>query len=622
MILISMVILLFLLVFNTTIDSTSAKYINLSLKILNITRHDLEYPKLWVKKDPFRLSIVERFLKYPLYMPYKVDSIEDTILRVEDSPQLLSNYLSSLLDEQVYAYPVDSMKYEIPEKIPKELRPSLSKLIVTMYEASILARKSFEKLTKGEIDTLLSDAIYWWTDEDDSLDDTLRGVLLREYGKSTPFPYGDTTSVPLDSLSMILEKVKLKYMFSAFGDVLHAVDEFVKSAPKIDSSFFVTFNSPIGQVAIGGSGKNIYRGDYALIIDFGGDDEYYGRLAAGVGILDHNIGVLIDFGGNDVYRSDRIISFGAGYMGIGILYDLGGNDYYMASHVSLGSGLLGCGYLMDKAGSDVYRGGFFTEASGNFGLGILIDKEGNDDYQAYDWAQGFGSVKGAGLLLDKSGNDRYYAGGHYIHHPLLPTSYRSFAQGFAMGWRPDISGGIGLLIDNKGNDSYYVEVYGQGASYWISAGILIDDSGDDTYHGVEYVQGAGIHLSSGILIDREGNDSYYSTHGPSQGEGHDLSVGWLVDLYGNDNYYVSGGQGAGIYNSVGVFVDERGNDTYMTREKNAGEGWTNWGRNAPSVGIFLDLSGKDMYRKGLPGKDNKIWLQGRLGIGIDTEAGR
>lgn len=617
-----MAIFLLLFAFNTTIDTTSAKYLNLSLKILNLSRHDLEYPKIWVKKDPFRLSIVEKFLKDPLYMPYKVDSIEDTIMKVEDSPKVLSNYLTSLLDEQAYDFPLDTVKFKIPEEVPEELGPGLAKLIETMYGASVLAKKSFAKLSQGEIDTLLSDAIYWWTDEDDSLDDTLRGVLLREYGKHTPFPYGDTTSVPLDSLSMILKKVRLQYMLSAFGDVLNAVQEFVKLAPRIDSSFSITFSSPIGEVAIGGIGKNVYRGDYALVIDLGGDDEYYGRLGAGVGILDHNVGVLIDFGGDDVYRSNKVVSFGAGYMGIGILYDLGGNDYYMASHISLGSGILGCGYLMDKDGVDVYRGGFFTEASGNFGLGILVDKTGNDDYQAYDWAQGFGSVKGLGLLIDDSGNDRYYAGGHYIHHPLLPTSYRSFAQGFAMGWRPDISGGFGMLFDHNGNDSYYVEVYGQGASYWISAGILIDDNGDDTYHGVEYVQGTGIHLSSGILIDRGGNDSYFSTHGPSQGEGHDLSVGWLVDLKGNDNYYVSGGQGAGIYNSVGVFIDERGNDTYMTREKNAGEGWTNWGRNAPSVGIFLDLGGKDMYRKGLPGEDNKIWLQGRLGIGIDTEASK
>ncbi len=609
-------LLTILITFSLTISDVESRYINEALQILNVTREDLKYEKIWVKKDPFRLKIVEKFLNDPLSMPYVADSIEDSIKALKADLPALVSYLSSLIDEPAYDYSVNSEGL----KLPDTLNPKLSELIKSLYAASKLSQKAFSKLSGGEIDTLLSDGIYWWTDEDDSLDDTLRGVILREFGKETPFPYGDTTSVPLDSLSLILKKVELKYMLSAFHDVLEAVKAFVSNAPQVSDSFQYEFDTQLGKVAVGGVGKNIYRGDYALIVDFGGDDEYYGRLGAGIGILSHPVGVIIDLGGNDVYRSNRVVSFGSGYFGIGVLYDGGGNDYYYSSHVSLGAGILGCGALIDMDGNDTYRAGFFTEGSGNFGLGILEDLKGNDDYQAYDWAQGFGSVKGLGLIFDEHGNDRYYAGGYYIHHPLLPHNYRSFAQGFAMGWRPDISGGIGILVDTRGNDSYYVEVYGQGASYWISAGLLFDDAGDDTYHGVEYVQGAGIHLSTGILVDRGGDDSYYSRYGPSQGEGHDLSVGWLVDKSGDDNYYVSGGQGAGIYNSVGFFIDSKGNDTYMTREKNAGQGWANWGRNSASVGVFLDLGGKDVYRKGLPGLDNKIWLLGTFGVGIDTEA--
>ncbi len=608
---------LLLLSFNPTIGNLEERYIDLALEILNISRHDLEYDKLWADKDPFRLKIVEKFLKDPLYVPYFADTLEDSIGKLVSDPWLLVNYSADLLDCEVFSYPEVKDSFAI-DSVPPQISSAVGNLMKSILEAGEIFKKGFKGLSSGELDTLLSDGVFWWTDEDDSLDDTLRGVILRECGIATPFAFGDTTSIPPESLTMILKKVNLDPVFSAFSLILRSIYEFLGSVPAVRDTFQIIFETDIGRVGLGGIGDNTFDGDFALIVDFGGDDRYVGRVGGGV-FTEFPVSVVIDLGGDDIYKSSTVASLGAGYMGIGVIYDGGGDDFYDASHVSLGAGLLGCGALIDVEGDDVYRGGFYTQGAGNFGCGFVLDFKGDDDYKAFDWAQGFGSVKGLGLIYEGSGDDRYYAGGYYIHHPLLPTNYRSFAQGFAIGWRPDFSGGLGILIDGKGNDSYRVEVYGQGAGYWLSAGFLIDGEGDDSYYGVEYVQGAGIHIASGLLVDRSGEDSYYSRFGPSQGEGHDLSVGWLIDKQGDDNYYVSGGQGAGIYNSVGFFIDSGGNDTYMTREKGAGQGWANMGRGAPGIGIFIDLSGKDMYRKGLPGSDNKIWLNGTIGVGIDVE---
>ncbi len=226
------------------------------------------------------------------------------------------------------------------------------------------------------------------------------------------------------------------------------------------------------------------------------------------------------------------------------------------------------------------------------------------------------------MISDLNGNDIYYAGGKYIHHPLLPNDYRSFSQGFAIGWRPDASGGIGFLYDKSGNDFYNGDVFTQGCSYWYSLGILYDESGQDHYSAAEYAQGAGIHLSVGILIDKEGDDYYYSRLGPSQGEGHDLSVGILIDRKGKDYYSVSGGQGIGLTNSFGLFLDAEGDDSYMTTEPNFGQGIANWARGFGGSGVFLDLDGTDDYVQGSPGKDRNYWTQGTYGSGIDLSSAK
>ncbi len=610
-------LLLIMVSFEPSVDSVGSAWLDTAFRYLNITKRDLAYPRIWSEDTMFLLGIPRHLLQNPLEVPYTTDSIENSVVSLADRPESLLMYLSTMLDSKgICDIEFDVGEVTLPRDLPQSLRPQLIELLEGVERARATGEMAFRDLTAGEIDTLMSDAIYWWTDEDDTLDDTLRGLLNREMGLPAPFAYGDTTSIQPKSLKDILRKIDVGYLMCGEIELLKAVSNFLSEIQPVDSEFQIEFDSGVGRVCIGGTGENHYH-DCDLVVDFGGNDFYSGRCGGGVWNGRVGAGIVLDFGGDDFYKADRVVSLGAGLLGYGLLMDMGGNDVYTASHVSMGAGLIGCGVLIDMGGCDSYQGGFFVEGSGNFGVGVLDDRDGDDSYRAYDFAQGMGGVEGIGLILDEAGNDTYYAGGKYIHHPLRPQNYRSFAQGFAIGWRPDFPGGIGLLFDLHGNDSYYSEIYGQGVSYWLSFAALVDDEGDDSYYGIQYMQGAGIHLSTGILIDRGGDDAYFSRYGPSQGEGHDLSVGWLIDRAGNDRYFVSDGQGIGLTNSVGFFMDFRGNDVYGIERY--GEGWGNMARNTPGIGVFLDLGGDDRYPAHLKGENGKIWLGGTYGIGIDAK---
>ncbi len=369
---------------------------------------------------------------------------------------------------------------------------------------------------------------------------------------------------------------------------------------------------------IGGTGPNHYKGDYALIIDLGGDDTY--ELSRRPNFENQ---IIIDLGGNDKYYALEDYALACGNFGYSVLIDVAGDDLYQGKNFSLGCGFFGCGLLWDQAGNDTYIGDQFTEGAGGFGIGILKDDGGNDHYIAARAAQGFGFVHGVGALLDGSGNDTYFAGGKYKESIGLSGEirYLSEAQGYATGLRPYLSGGMGFLFDYEGDDSYSVDMNGQGASYWWALGALVDFKGNDRYVAQQYAQGAGVHMSLGCLVDSSGNDFYYSK-GVSQGCGHDLGAGMLFDLSGDDNYVAtSGSQAFGSGNGIGILVDGGGNDGYYVKEKKNTQGVGDPRREYGSIAVFLDCSGVDHYDGN--GGENRIWKPtGTMwGVGVDGEFG-
>ncbi|MDF1703010.1 MAG: hypothetical protein P1V36_17820, partial [Planctomycetota bacterium] len=387
-------------------------------------------------------------------------------------------------------------------------------------------------------------------------------------------------------------------------------------------------DTPYGRIAIGTLQDDVYAGDYAALIDPGGNDRYVAcRLGAAYGTENRRVGFFADLGGDDLYDCAEVnFTLGAAILGVAAFLDLGmGDDRYRGGHATLGAAMGGVAVFYDDGGSDVYEGKTFTQGAAGFGVGVFQDDarqerpetsadEGtkdpvdvglfdNDRLRAWSSAQAFARCHGIALCLNARGNDVYEAGGVYLHAPLFADRYQSFSQGFAIGERGvDYAGGIALIADFEGNDRYLGDIYNQGVGYWYAAGLLYDGGGNDLYEMTQYGQGSGIHLAVGGLVDVAGNDTYVMHAGLGQGGSHDYAASVLHDRGGNDRYHGSTScNGCGLTNSVGLQIDRAGNDTYGARSKS---------------GILLDLEGTDDYLGVM--SDGEVWRHTDIGVGLDV----
>lgn len=605
------------------IEEQQMGYLEEALMSFNLSPFELGFDKMWASDDTFRLSIVTRLMDNPLEVPGFIAEEGDLCDSIDaHSLSKLIHHQAALTDAPIgtrlnTSFSEHERTIFHSAALPEEADIAVSLILASFKKALPHMVKATEGLSEREVELLLVNAPVLWC-EDTLEADSLEGILYAE--KGLPF---DTTELEVDSMLHYFTKIDREALYAASMIIQRGIEEAVEVLENVDfvedTAILFEGDTDFGTIIVGGTGSNTYGDDYALIVDLGGDDTYRGRCASGIGKISHPFGVVVDLSGDDLYSSERVCNFGCGIFGCGVLYDGGGDDIYRGGHNSLAAGLLGTGVIIDGAGRDLYEGGYFTQGAGLVGSGILYDGGGDDVFRAFDWTQGFGSVYGCGVLISKGGNDIYSAGGRYSHAPLRPNDYRSFAQGFGMGFRPDAGGGIGFLYDTEGNDFYNAEVYAQGTSYWYSIGMLLDRAGNDYYNACQYSQGAGIHLSIGVLVDEGGNDHYFSRFGPAQGEGHDLAVGFLIDRKGDDSYMVSGGQGVGLTNSCGIFIDSEGNDLYASSER-LGQGSANMARGFGGIGVFFDIGGKDSYPKGRMGEDESVWSSGIYGIGYDVES--
>lgn len=345
--------------------------------------------------------------------------------------------------------------------------------------------------------------------------------------------------------------------------------------------------TPFGKVIVGGTGRNVYTEDAALILDLGGDDMYLNNAAGTRPGM--NVAVVIDWDGNDVYISRDNFSQGAGVLGGGFLIDLSGSDAFNSPDGSQGTGFFGIGFLYHRGGNSFFTSRSFSQGAGQMGIGYLLNIGGDDVYVCSEYGQGIGFFRGAGVLIDTTGNDYYILGGLEPDFRDPARSTVSIGQGFGKGIRPDkdrdgVAGGIGILIDKEGNDTYIADYFAQGAAYYYGIGILNDMQGNDRYISGRYSQGAGIHSSVGIFIENDGDDFYYASYGVAQGMGHDYGVGYFEDRHGDDHY--KGGtlsQGAATNGGIGIIIDLQGKDNYV-----CGNNGQAFAQDEDCMGIMID----------------------------------
>ena len=382
---------------------------------------------------------------------------------------------------------------------------------------------------------------------------------------------------------------------------------------KVEGYFYFYYDQDGVTIAIGDERKNIYHGWFNFIIDMGGDDDYNISRDKLIG---NNFNCIIDLGGNDNYSTTSDFALGGALFSQGFIFDRSGNDTYKGKNGSLGAAICGLGVIVDEGGDDFYSGNIFSVAAGCFGSGIIYDENGNDIYTVNAYGEGFGMTMGTGVLLDKKGNDSYLINAKSLDIGRYEDHFVSMCQGYGLGLRPYYGGGIGILLDCEGNDIYNADIFGQGGSYWYSLGVLLDLDGHDKYNGYQYCQGAGIHLSVGLLKDKKGWD-FYNSDGVSQGCGHDLGFGLLYDVSGNDNYSAySLSQGAGNANGIGILLDGSGRDGYLNKEPGNSTGYGNPRREYGSIGIFVDNSGEDFYS--VKGLDSMYENTSYYGVHLDN----
>ena len=211
-------------------------------------------------------------------------------------------------------------------------------------------------------------------------------------------------------------------------------------------------DTPAGAIIIGGKESNSYyldsMGDVALVIDQGGDNNYYdGTVNVARPLL-----VNVNLGGHNHYRSAKSGVQGGSILGISMIVNTEGGNRYEAADLAQASTIGGVGIIVEFGGDNVYRGQRRVQAQAIGGLGIIISHGTGNSYHAAMWGQGLGGPLGFGIIDDIGGYDHYYLGGLYpnSYKPETP-GYEGFGQGVGGGIRQVADGGIGMLLNGGGH---------------------------------------------------------------------------------------------------------------------------------------------------------------------------
>ena len=434
---------------------------------------------------------------------------------------------------------------------------------------------------------------------------------------------------PVDAdLRRLLPRVDQGLLMAGMLDLVASVerlDRFLAHAQDLPKLAW-QLDTPLGTIVIDTTGVDNHHDlhDPLFVLDVGGDDHY--RFERSDDPQRGRISVVVDVGGGDRYTAagpgDCASS---GILGYGILWDTDGDDRYEGGMLAQAAAVFGAALLYDGGGRDAWQATGYSQAYAFGGAALLVSGGGDDTFHALTHAQGAGGPEGAAVLVNAHGNDRYVLGNDPLLVPSsqLPARNVSMGQGAGYGIRADLSdgrsttGGVGVLLDFEGDDHYQAQVFAQGAGYWEGVGLLVDGGGNDTFEAAWYALGAAAHHAAGVFISRgDGMDRYVATHSTSLGAAHDFSVAMFVDEGGDDHYRLGRlGFGAASDNSTGVFVDLAGDDRYELVDPACTafgaavvSRWGTLREDLPSLGLFLDLGGRDDYPDHCSGPANdSIW---------------
>ncbi|HRQ57815.1 MAG TPA: hypothetical protein PLN31_10390 [Azoarcus taiwanensis] len=584
-----------------------------------------------------QLPFHQALMRAPLDAPYRVGLLHDTLQRHQASPHALFSVISGLMGLEVFiglpvrahAVPPEWCSCESEwRELPVELRPPLADLLWAIDTAKRFRERAFARLPESLTPTRL-----------------IRQVVE-----------ADMALFESPDFRVELAKIEQAALMAGMQTLVAAVEHFVEVLERAETLPRVRWRqqTALGEIVLDtlGSDNHHVLLDPLLIVDISGNDRY--TLRNSLDPVRGRISVLIDLEGDDTYEADGVAADAAGaVLGYGILWDAGGNDRHTGTHLAQGAAVFGMSLLASHGGSDHFQARGHAQGYALGGAALLLNRGGDDHYEAITHAQGAGGPGGVGLLVDAAGDDRYILGNDPLDWPSLQSALHnvSMGQGAGHGWRADsldgrsLAGGIGGLFDFAGDDHYEAQVFAQGAGFWEGTGLLVDGGGSDHLDAVWYAMGAAAHRAVGIFLSLgQGDDTYRVSHATSLGAAHDLSVGVFVDEAGDDHYRLGEttspgelGFGAASENGVALFADLAGNDEYEAPSPRClafGVARMQAQRTLrevlPGVGLFLDLGGRDHYPTQCDQpQENALWqgarhqsqlnLPSEIGLGVDGE---
>ena len=407
------------------IDSALAKML--------MTRYDFGMNHDAAGDDIHRLDEIKRLFSEPLRSFIVPDSVALVGAKSHDEPLYFFRHIRSLLDLNT--------NFPTPARIVVKDREIgvfghfdintlnyTEQLVLRRYVALAIATNVMVARNRAEIDPEKFNKIVSFSDslivqsEGAASTDLITMRYQERYNLDRAKRFFNDEVVPMDYTKL----------FSP-GSAMYAqaLDYALKMEPEVPGYYkdvrTSVWESPLGLIAIGGSGDDVYTGDFFCIVDIGGNDIYRATPKSKEEAAKRGTTLILDFSGDDTYIGEDYV-FGGTLFGASTLIDLEGDDNYTARNFALGAGYFGVGVLHDRNGSDKYSGGTAVQGAGLFGIGLISEGSGNDLYYAHTSSQGFGYTRGFGTILELGGNDQYISASPYQDFLRYDDHFESFAK--------------------------------------------------------------------------------------------------------------------------------------------------------------------------------------------------
>jgi hypothetical protein len=535
------------IIFNPIIAFANNKFksiIDSSFNNKNLNFNDLNLPDEISFRIPNKLKFIQNSLK----------DFKFHFSKVNDE---FSNY-SKLNTSDIIKRSVELLDFKMIQEV--ELNTSFgSKLLNDHFKVNFDSLLNFESslIIRRYLNIYLNANIQLLKDTIQSLDDGTE-FLLKNISKinnldSISFKNIDDNRNDLKLFRTYAERIYTSNLFNIAYSLYKTLIDQNERLLDLNSNIINNVSTTIvetnyGKIAIGGIGDDIYEGNFVLIIDLGGNDNY--KLTNNIyQAYSTPLRIIIDLKGNDNYQSENY-ALGSGIFGINYLFDYEGNDTYISNTNSLGCGIFGIGILEDFLGNDLYESNLYSQGMGLYGIGIIRDRDGNDTYLANSISQGIGLSYGLGLILDDNGNDSYIS-------PNDDNIESNYTKAVSLGNNITGVAGIGILVDANGDDIYKGQNNSLSYSNFTGFSALIDKSGNDKYSSINYSISNAVNGSITYLIDFEGNDNY--SHNSNIANATNYAAALFFDCDGNDIYQMSNS----IYSSYyGLFFDISGTNLH------------------------------------------------------------